>query len=292
MATSQPSNGAAAAIGEQELAEIYAFAVQVAKDAGALLMKAQKESSVDIVTETDMNIEAFIHQSITARYPTHKFIGEESYSQGSDKRYLVDDAPTWIVDPLDGTVNFAHLFPMVCISIGFTINGHPVVGVINAPILNQMVSACRGRGAWLNETQRLPLVHDPIPRSPKTRPGAASSQLGGRGGKGGMAHGVRSLGSAAMGLAYAAMGSVDIWMEGGCWEWDVAGGIAILEEAGGFVTTANPPGDPETCEIPKVRLGGRLPAGASEKETALEAQQRVVREAFSEVPQSYMALST
>lgn len=67
--------------------------------------------------------------------------------------------------------------------------------------------------------------------------------------------------SAAMGLAYAAMGSVDIWLEGGCWEWDVAGGIAILEEAGGLVTTANPPGDPTTCDIPKVHLGGRLYLG-------------------------------
>lgn len=64
--------------------------------------------------------------------------------------------------------------------------------------------------------------------------------------------------SATLDLAYTAMGSFDIWWEGGCWEWDVAAGFAILEEAGGLITTANPPEDPETADIPKAHLGGRL----------------------------------
>jgi myo-inositol-1(or 4)-monophosphatase len=64
--------------------------------------------------------------------------------------------------------------------------------------------------------------------------------------------------SATLDLAYTAMGSFDIWWEGGCWEWDVAAGIAILEEAGGLITTANPPEDIETAEITRAHLGGRL----------------------------------
>lgn len=104
-------------------------------------------------------------------------------------------------------------------------------------------------------------------------------EVGGRGGKGGMVHGIRSLGrygnplnsilanpvlnhdlisSATLDLAYTAMGAFDIWWEGGCWEWDVAAGIAILEEAGGLITTANPPPDPLTAEIENAKVGSRL----------------------------------
>ena len=111
---------------------------------------------------------------------------------------------------------------MFCVSIAFIIGGEAVIGVIYAPFLNQIFSACRGRGAWLNETQRLPLIRNPIPPMPKNAPGGCvfscewgkdrkdtpdgnllrkvesfltmASEAGGRGGKGGMVHGVRSLG--------------------------------------------------------------------------------------------------
>lgn len=161
----------------------------------------------------------------------NRFIGEETYSAGASKDYLITaDQPTWCVDPLDGTVNYTHLFPMFCVSIAFLAAGRPVVGVIYAPFLNQLFTACRGRGAWLNETQRLPLVPGvPIPaHAPKgcvfscewgkdrrdpDAPATATTtgqvgnlgrkvesfinmavEIGGRGGKGGMVHGVRSLG--------------------------------------------------------------------------------------------------
>ncbi|KZZ94289.1 inositol monophosphatase [Moelleriella libera RCEF 2490] len=352
---------------DQTLSEIYDFAVQLGKDAGQLLLDAawsrapsttaggnsssssaqpvpvEKESSVDIVTETDHAVEAFIKDSIAAKYPEHEyvrphvatyravvrqdvcltvceaisFLGEETYSAGSSKTYLVTSGPTWVVDPLDGTVNFTHLFPMFCVSIAFCVQGQPVIGVINAPLLNQFFSACRGKGSWLNETRRLPLVRDPIPPLPQEAPsgcifacewgkdrrdgpaGNLSKKVDSfvvmalerkaRDGKGGMVHGIRSLGrSATLDLAYTAMGSFDIWWEGGCWEWDVAAGIAILEEAGGLVTTANPPSDPAASRVPAANLGGRLylairPAGGSEHETGLEAQHRVVRQVWRRV---------
>lgn len=312
-----------------DLSELYTFAIQLAKAAGEILKKAstpssrmthtlhleEKDSSVDIVTKTDTEIEAFIRTAITTKYPTHAFLGEESYSASSEKKYLIDDiTPTWCVDPLDGTVNFTHLFPMCCISIGFILAGVPVVGVIYAPLLGQLFSARRGYGAFLNEIQRLPLVPGiPLPKdAPKGCLFACewgkdrrdveggnlcrkvesfvnmATEIGGRGGKGGMVHGVRSLGSAAMDLAYTAMGAVDIWWEGGCWEWDVAAGICILEEAGGLVTTANPPANWETAEVERARLGGRLylavrPAADTQGETGRQAQERIVKEVWRRV---------
>ncbi|KAM0326640.1 hypothetical protein ACHAQA_006509 [Verticillium albo-atrum] len=289
-------------ISDEELHEIYEFAVQLGKDAGDLLMKfamarftggaqgeqafEEKDNAVDIVTKVDQDMEAFIKSSIEKKYPSHQFLGEESYSAGASRDYLVTSSPTWIIDPLDGTVNFTHLFPLFCVSIGFAINGRPVIGVINAPFVSQLFTSCRGRGAWLNDTQRLPLVRDPIPAMPAAAPKGCifacewgkdrrdtpdgnmhrkvesfmnmAAEIGGRGGKGGMVHGMRSLGSATLDLAYTAMGSFDIWWEGGCWEWDVAAGIAILEEAGGLVTTANPPEDIASAEIKDAKLGGRL----------------------------------
>lgn len=134
----------------------------------------------------------------------------------------MDDAPTWIVDPLDGTVNLTHLFPMFCVSIGFVVASRPVIGVIHAPFLGQLFTSCAGRGAWLNESMRLPLVRNPVPPMPeraplgclfscewgkdrKHAPGGNLSrkvesfvnmamEVGDPSGKGGMVHGVRSLG--------------------------------------------------------------------------------------------------
>ena len=137
---------------------------------------------------------------------------------------------------------------MFCISIGFIVQHRPVIGVIYAPFQDQLFSACSGRGAWLNEKRQLPLIRSPsIPPMPTNAPSQCifscewgkdrrdtpdgnmsrkiesfmnmAAELGGRGGKGGMVHGMRSLGSATLDLAYTAMGSFDIWWEGGCWEW-------------------------------------------------------------------------
>ena len=178
-----------------------------------------------------------------------RFVGEESYSKGASRDYLIDESPTWCVDPLDGTVNYIHLFPMFCVSIAFIHKNKPMVGVIYAPFINQFFSSCTGRGAFLNETQQLPLVRNPIAPMPENAPAGCvfscewgkdrrdipdgnmhrkiesfvnmASELGSRSGRGGMVHGVRSLGSATLDLAYVAMGSFDIWWEGGCWEWYV-----------------------------------------------------------------------
>ncbi|KAJ2967778.1 hypothetical protein NUW58_g10368 [Xylaria curta] len=122
-------------ISVQELGEIYDFAVRLGKDAGNLLMDlakarwgdkgrgeqlvSEKENAVDIVTKADEDVEAFIKSSIEKKYPSHYFVGEETYSKGASREYLIGDEPTWCIDPLDGTVNYTHLFPMFCVSIAF-----------------------------------------------------------------------------------------------------------------------------------------------------------------------------
>lgn len=306
-----------------DLKEIEAFAVEVAEAAGKILVEESKNrqandpndikikmNTVDIVTETDEKVEQYIHKTIMARYPDHEFIGEESYSAGQSKKYLVTDKPTWVVDPLDGTVNYVHLFPMICVSIGFCIDGKPVAGAINAPFLNQTYSAHRGGGAWLNRSVQLPLQSQTFPTdAPKgcifacewgkdrrnipelnlSRKIASFVNMAAQSGSNslpGMCHGVRSMGSASLDLCFVATGAFDIWWEGGCWEWDVCAGFIIVEEAGGLITTANPPQDRSV--IPEAKLGGRLylavrGATGSEKESARQAQERVVRAVWDRV---------
>lgn len=174
---------------------------------------------------------------VLSKIVSRRFIGEETYSKGSSRDYLIKDDPTWVIDPLDGTsimtyienmltgsgtVNYTHLFPMFCVSIGFVVNGKATIGVIYAPFLKQLFSACKGKGSFLNETQRLPLIKNPIPPMPENAPKGCvfscewgkdrrdipdgnlhrkidsfmnmAAEIGSRGGKGGMVHGVRSLG--------------------------------------------------------------------------------------------------
>lgn len=185
-----------------------------------------------------------------------RFIGEETYSKGSSKEYLIDDEPTWCVDPLDGTVNYTHLFPMFCVSIAFLLKGIPIIGIIHQPVLDTTYSALAGHGAFQDDAhpskkrRPLPYINTPAPPLPKDAPKGCifscewgkdrkdveggnfkkkitsfvnmAREIGGGDdgrGRGGMVHGVRCLGSATLDLAYVASGAFDIWWEAGCWEW-------------------------------------------------------------------------
>ncbi|KAN0060497.1 hypothetical protein ACQY0O_007828 [Thecaphora frezii] len=346
-----------------------ATAGYVAPDAnGAALDVRDKSSSVDVVTDTDIAVEKFIIDAIRARFPQHKILAEETYAQGGKQRFELGDEVTWIVDPLDGTVNYVHLFPLICVSIGLCIDQQPVVGAIYAPLLGgldatasrgTLWSSCQGRGAYQSfptptdpqtttlhhlETYALsrsaPAAPAPPPGLPRPlrlplgplRPLGASapsglliasewgkdrrdtptsnlnrkantflnlaSAVGGRGGKGAQVHGIRSLGSAALDLAYCAAGSVDVFWEGGCWEWDVCAGLALLYEAGGLATDANGPqgGGEGAGEVTRPCLGARRflcirpcadspSSGEQGGETAQQAQERVARAVWRRLDQ-------
>jgi myo-inositol-1(or 4)-monophosphatase len=197
---------------------------------------------------------------LMSAYPKFSFIGEETFVAGSTK---LTSAPTFIVDPIDGTTNFVHAFPAFCISLGFVVDKIPSVGVIYNPFLEEMYTAIKGGGAFVTrhggEKIRLPLKSEPEPLKDLStclvgaewgsdRSGvnfelkskvftklAASKENGGA-----MVHSIRCLGSAALNLAAVATGQQDIFWEGGCWAWDVAAGWCILYEAGGLMASGNP----------------------------------------------------
>ncbi|KAF9465947.1 hypothetical protein BDZ94DRAFT_1252643 [Collybia nuda] len=321
----------------EELRDLHEFACKLARTAGAYLRNDQirrrrialgteeKLNSVDLVTAADKSVERLIRDSVKDRYPEHSFIGEESYSAGQEKRFLLRDDPTWIVDPVDGTVNMVHMFPMVAISVGFCMNSIPTVGVVFAPFLGgdgTLYSAIHHPegGAWMAEygahgpLTELPLITPPPPLPEDAPKGCLffgewgkdrrdspqsnlskkatnfvnmATEIGGRGGKGSMVHGIRSLGSSTMDMVFVASGQGDIMFEAGCWEWDVCAAIAILLQTGGIVVDSNPPADlGDNDPIPMANIGGRrylAIRGCSEDpkgRSSREQQERVVREVW------------
>ncbi|TVY88028.1 Inositol monophosphatase [Lachnellula willkommii] len=250
------------------LQEIHDLLISVAHEAGRMMLTATpshldsgtKKNSADLVTETDRAVEKMVSTRLLTPYPTFSFIGEETYVPG--KTHLTS-APTFIVDPVDGTTNFVHAFPAFCISLGFTIDKVPTVGVIYNPFLDELYTGIKGQGAFLTrkggEKARLPLRKAPEPlvdlstcligaewgsdrsgnnfelKSEVFKKLAATKEDGGA-----MVHSLRCVGSAALNLAYVAAGQQDVFWEGGCWAWDVAAGWCILIEAGGIMASGNP----------------------------------------------------
>lgn len=157
---------------------------------------------------------------------------------------------------LDGTTNFIHGYPFVAVSIGLTINKVPTIGVVFNPLLNELYSAAKGKGAYLNKTIKLPLFNPPQPLNDlsecliATEAGSDRSKLvidakiaaihdmvrkRSDSPVAAEAHSIRTTGSAALNLCNVAKGIIDVYWEVGCWEWDVAAGIVIVAESGGIV---------------------------------------------------------
>ncbi|KAJ3045086.1 Inositol monophosphatase 2 [Rhizophlyctis rosea] len=233
-------------------------AIAVAREAGAVIRKAftdrgkgatvdfKKENAADLVTATDRAVEALVFSKLRAVFPEHQFIGEEAVSETADAKTQLTDAPTWVVDPVDGTTNFVHGFPFVAVSIGFLINKVPIVGVVYNPILDELFHASAGQGAFMND-QSLPLA-TPSPL-PSLAMALVATEYGSDrqdailGPKVRALHkivaepvrGVRSLGSAALNMCYVARGAMDVYWEAGVHLWDVAGATIVVREAGGAV---------------------------------------------------------
>lgn len=108
----------------------------------------EKSSDIDLVTETDREVERLLIDGLSVKYPEHRFIGEEECSEG--KKAELTNAPTWIIDPVDGTLNFVHSFPHSCISVALLVNKTAEIGIIFNPLLKQLFTARRGQGAFYN----------------------------------------------------------------------------------------------------------------------------------------------
>lgn len=198
----------------------------------------REKGRADLVTAADEAAESAIKELIAEAFPDDAVIAEESASSnrpGTGRR--------WIVDPIDGTVNFVHGHPFACVSIAFADDQGVAVGVINAPFLGEVYHAVRGEGAWLNG--------EPIQVSAVGEPHASLLATGFpfKGNKGEPqvffemvaelvqhTHGVRRAGAAALDLAFVACGRVDGYFEVGLSPWDVAAGMLLVTEAGGEVS--------------------------------------------------------
>lgn len=217
-------------------------AAEIARDAGVLLARyferrvaVERKGEYDLVTEADRASEALVVERLRAHFPSHAIVAEEGGGVESPSEYR------WYVDPLDGTTNFAHGYPVFNVTIGLERNGEPVAGVVYDPVRDEMFTAERGGGAYLNHrrirvsaTRRLgeSLVSTGFPN--RKRAGNFNihfyHQLA-------MAtHGVRRSGSAAIDLAYVACGRLDGFWEFGLSPWDMAAGRLIVSEAGGRYT--------------------------------------------------------
>jgi myo-inositol-1(or 4)-monophosphatase len=217
-------------------------AILAAKEAGEVLRDAfgaeqavRYKGEVDIVTEVDERAEQLIREILLGAYPNYGMLAEEGgwLSGQEDIR--------WIVDPLDGTTNYAHGLPIFCVSIALEKSGEVVLGVVHDPMREETYTAERGEGATLNgEPIRVSDTDEPIraliatgfPYDHAQMPEAldlfGSFEV--------LSRGMRRLGATALDLCYVASGRLDGYYERGIWAWDIAAGSLILEEAGGKVT--------------------------------------------------------
>lgn len=204
---------------------------------GTTFTVSSKESVHDVVTEFDKAAEEAIISYLKSCYPAHAFLAEESGASNHVK------APVcWIIDPLDGTMNFAHHIPMFCISIAALIDQQVEVGVIYDPLLNELFVAERDRGAYLNNSRLQVSSLNDIKKAVL----ATGFPFGSMDMRDisieqfirflDNANPIRLLGSAALTLAYVAAGRFDVYWGSNLKPWDVAAGNLLISEAGGKIT--------------------------------------------------------
>jgi myo-inositol-1(or 4)-monophosphatase len=224
--------------------DLLQFATQIAVEAGDLLKSEhhkprdiRHKGDIDLVTEMDLKAEALIIKAIQASFPGHSILAEES----GDTHAHASSEYLWVIDPLDGTTNYAHGLPIYCVSVGLLKDNKPYLGVIYAPELGELYTAQIGQGAKLNgksltvsQTTDLAssLLVTGFPYDVQTQKTNLADfekftlQV----------RAVRRLGSAAIDLAWVAAGRFDGFWEAKLSPWDVFAGHVILTEAGGQIT--------------------------------------------------------
>ena len=220
------------------------FAIALARQAGQVLLRyfhqpletQHKSSEIDLLTQADLASERLIVQAIRQQYPQHRILAEEGSAQKQPADYL------WLVDPLDGTTNYAHGYPVFSVNLALQHAGHTVLAVTYDPLRDELFCAEPGQGTTLNDrpihvsrTDRLicSLLATGFPYDRATRP---DNNLPHFGRVTPRVQGVRRGGSAALDLAYVAAGRLDGYWEFHLNPWDWAAGDLLVREAGGTVT--------------------------------------------------------
>jgi myo-inositol-1(or 4)-monophosphatase len=240
-----------------DLEDVKRIGIAAAYQAGDILQakfgkisQVRKKGAIDLVTEADTASEEHILQVIHSRFPDHGILAEES------GRNTVDSAYTWIIDPLDGTTNYAHRIGMYAISIAFAVGGDVVVGIVLNPVTGELFTATAGGGAVCNErpirVSEVPSLTDSLlvtgfPYDVRENLASIVSRftrcLE-------AAQGIRRLGSAALDLCHVACGRFEGFWEEHLKSWDTAAGMLIAREAGAEITDfSNRPYTPESREI-------------------------------------------
>lgn len=226
-----------------------------AREAGNLLLEGlgraheiRYKGVTDPVTEMDRASEALLIQRIRSAFPNHTLITEESGTLGEE------NAQCWYIDPLDGTVNYAHGLPIFAVSVAYVEAGVPQVGVVFDPTRDECFYAVRGQGAYLNgqplrPTETADLIHSLLVTGfPYDMSGREPDNLDLYAHFARRTQGVRRLGSAALDLCYVAAGRLDGYWEMGVAPWDIAAAMVIAEEAGVVVTRLT--GEPDPLRPP------------------------------------------
>jgi myo-inositol-1(or 4)-monophosphatase len=219
------------------------FAISVAKDAGRLLrdrlgtrIDISHKGAINLVTDVDLASERLIRETISTHYPRHQVLAEEGGLADTDSEYR------WIVDPLDGTTNYAHGYPVFCVSIALEYRGEITLGVVYDPMREELFTAERGAGAAMNNrsirvSQTSELIQSMLstgfPYDIKT---SRLTNLDHWSNFAMNAQALRRDGAAALDLCYVASGRYDGFWELNLSAWDVAAGALIVEEAGGRVS--------------------------------------------------------
>ena len=229
--------------------ELGAFASDIVREAGTLLLKLRKEpleleeksDHSDLVTIADNAVEQFLIDKILERYPNHGIIGEE----GMFDRESSHDDTQWIIDPIDGTTNFIHNFPYYGISVGIAHKGEGIIGVVYNPLTDELFYAEKGNGAYVNGVRlhlnKPILLKEALVSTTmfwedvRTRDALHSSiiQIYKK------TRGIRMVGGAAISLCEIAKGTLNAYIVPMLSTWDYAGGAIILKEAGGTITQLN-----------------------------------------------------
>lgn len=246
------------------MSSLLSFTTTIAKKAGTLVLKksaskfkiSTKANPADIVTEVDQAVEKLLIREIKKHYPDHGILAEESsYTHGSSPEDFSDKKYIWIIDPLDGTTNFAHGLKEYAVSIALLkvatrqksknfqyLEGEIIVGVVYAPALNEFFSAEKGKGAKLNgkkiRVSRTTKVSEAVfstgfPATDTETNLPYFVQMHHR------AMALRRFGAASLDLAYTAAGRFDGYWEFGLSPWDIAAGALLVKEAGGTVSDCN-----------------------------------------------------
>ncbi len=226
---------------------VFLKTLDIIKSAGDILKTdfykpkeiSTKSVAFDLVTETDKKIENFLIENFQKLMPNSKFLAEESDPSIKEADQL------WIIDPIDGTTNFVHQFPFVCISVAFSLKGSLIFGIVYNPIMQEFYSTYKGKGAFLNN----------VPIHVSLTDNLAHAFLGtgfayniGTANEDNIdifkkmitkVHGIRRPGSAALDLCYVARGIYDAFWEWYLNPWDVSAGILLIQEAGGTISNLN-----------------------------------------------------